>query len=112
MILIYVKIYSLNRKVHKVCVSNRNIALLDMVKKNLSLDQKVHIEGKLSTSRFQTDDGKHRTASEIVALKVCIFSDVAVADSNHDENSVELAGTITTDISGKDFKSFTLATLK
>lgn len=87
-----------------------------MVKKNLSLDQKVHIEGKLSTSRFQTDDGKHRTASEIVALKVCIFSDVAVADSNHetfiDENSVELAGTITTDISGKDFKSFTLATLK
>ncbi|XP_055319672.1 uncharacterized protein LOC129577147 isoform X1 [Sitodiplosis mosellana] len=119
-------------KMHKVLLTQRNAVLLDMMKTNLALEQKVHIAGKLNTSRFQTYDGKHRSTSAIMATQVFIFSDGAVAkDSKHasttetapnevavpepviDENSVELSGTITTGISGGDqFKSFTLGTLK
>lgn len=79
------------------------------------------MEGKLNTTRFQTDDGKHRSTSAIMATELCIVSDVAAADDVYldenqtqllDTNSVELLGTITTDIVGADFKSFTLSTVK
>lgn len=105
---------------HKVCVTNRNAALFDIVKTKLALEQRVNIEGKLNTIRFETDDGKYRSSSTIMATEVCIFSDVAVANESNngdptqifDENSVELTGTITTPITSKNFRSFTLATPK
>lgn len=97
-----------------------------MMKTNLALEQNVYIEGKLNTSRFQTNDGKHRSTSTIIATEAFIFSNIAVEKGAEnaattektspevvvDENSVELSGTITTGVSGNNFKSFTLATLR
>lgn len=84
-----------------------------MVKSKVAVDQKVHIEGKLNTSKFQTHDGKNRSTSAIMATNIHIFSDVETASEEFvDENSVELAGKITTEITGNDFKTFTLGTLK
>lgn len=111
---------SSHRKMHKIVVTNRNTGLLNIVKEKLALEQPVNIVGKLNTIRFETDDGKHRSASTIMATEVYIISDVAVAkDSNNadsgvivDLNSVELTGTITTAITGNKFRSFTLATPK
>lgn len=111
---------------HKIVVTRGNAGLLDMMKTNLALEQNIQIEGKLDTFRFRTNDGKHRSASTIIATEAFIFSDVAVAkDSENakatkkaspevvvDENSVELSGKITTGVSGNNFKSFTLATLR
>lgn len=105
---------------HKIVVTNRNTGLLNIVKEKLALEQPVNIVGKLNTIRFETDDGKHRSASAIMATEVYIISDVAVAkDSNNadsggvvDLNSVELTGIITTAITGSKFRSFTLATPK
>lgn len=81
-----------------------------MLKTNLESNQKVYIEGKLSTSRFVTADGKHRSQSAIWATDIRILSHIGVAKGLEDENLVELTGIITTDCSGSNFRSFTLAT--
>lgn len=81
------------------------------MKENLKPNQKVRIEGKLSTSWFLTADDKHRSASLIWPRDVRILSDVEATKQSLDENSVELSGVITTDfLIGKNFKCFTLAT--
>lgn len=101
---------------HKICVSIKRPGLLNMVTSNLALNQQVYIEGKLSTKQFKTNDGRNRQTTAILASEVCIFSDMIANNiaENHlnDENSVELLGTITTKITGTNFKSFTLAALK
>lgn len=106
---------------HKIVVTKRNPALLSLARTKLATDQNVSIEGKLSTVRFQTEDRKHRSNSAVIATELCIVSGFAVANGPDiatgqtqpiDENCVELFGTITTDISGTDFKAFTLASIK
>lgn len=106
------------RKVHKIVATNRSAAILDLAKK-LKLEQNVSIEGKLSTNRIETDDGKHRSISAIIASELCIVTDLAAAiDANTDKmqpvdyNCIELLGTITTNVIGTDFKTFTLTTVR
>lgn len=111
-----------HRKTHKVCIVNKHATLLELAKEKLKVDHRVYVAGKLSTSRFNTHDGKHRSTSAILASEICIFDKIAVANNSKysnpehaepiDENSVHLAGTISTDIVGDNFKSFTLASLK
>lgn len=105
--------------------SNRSAAILDLANQ-LKPEQNVAVEGRLDTRRFQTDEGKHRTTSQIIATELCIVTDSASAidadsasadmDENQtqpfDNNCVELLGTIITDVIGADFKTFTLATVK
>lgn len=86
--------------------------LFDMMKANLKPDQKVYIGGKLTTSWFQTADGKHKSKSAIWPTDVRILSDADAAKYSVDENSVELSGTISTDCFGEKFRSFILATPK
>lgn len=104
-----------HRKVHKIVVTNRNPALMNLAKLKLAKDLSVSIEGKLSTMQFQTNDKKRRSNSAIIATELCIFSDSAVANNPSnpiDENCVELLGSVSTDIRGSDFKTFTLASVK
>lgn len=112
----------ISRKTHKIVVSNRNGVIHELARNKLALNQSVLIEGKLSTIRLEVDGGKHRSSTAIIATELCIFSDVAaVSDSGNDseaqndepndENSVELLGTVNTDLIGNDFKSFTLASI-
>lgn len=105
---------------HKIVASNRSAAILDLANK-LKPEQNVSVEGKLDTRRIQTDEGKHRSTSAIIATELCIITDVAAAidgDTGEnqtqpfDKNCVELLGTIITDAIGTDFKTFTLATVK
>lgn len=105
---------------HKIVASNRSAAILDLANK-LILEQNVSVEGKLDTRRFQTDEGKNRSTSAIIATELCIVTDVAAAiDADTDENQtqlfdnncVELLGTIITEAIGNDFKTFTLATVR
>lgn len=113
--------YLFCRRVHKIIASNRSAAILDFAKK-LQPNQDVSVEGKLSTFRIQTDEGKHRHVSAIVATELCIITDSAVAidfdisesqtELKPDNNCVELLGTIITDLAGTNFKTFTLATVR
>lgn len=111
--------FGFHRKVHKIVVSNRNPALLNLAKSKLEKDQTVSIEGKLSTMQFQTADKKRRSNSAIIATELCIISDFAVVNNQNqnqnqsiDENCVELLGSVVTDIRGSDFKTFTLSSVK
>lgn len=108
------------RKVHKIVATNRSATILDLANK-LQPEQNVSVEGKLDTRRIQTDDGKHRSTSAIIATELCIVADSASAieadaDGNElqpfDNNCVELLGKVFTDIVGTEFKTFTLATVK
>lgn len=105
---------------HKIVASNRSATILDLANK-LKPELNVSVEGKLDTRRIQTDEGKHRSTSAIIANELCIVTDVAAAiDADADENQtqrfdrncVELLGTIFTDAVGDNFKTFTLATVK
>lgn len=103
---------------HKIIVSNRSAAILDVAKR-LKPEHNVSVEGKLSTARIQTDEGKHRSVSAIVATELCIVADAAVAsDANesrtrlYHSNCVELLGAISTEVTGTNFKTFTLSTIK
>lgn len=87
----------------------------------MEIDQTVFVQGKLNSNRIRTEGDKHRTSTAIMATELRIIKDFAVKnDSNSattsteagDENSVELIGHITTDVTGNTFKSFTLATIK
>lgn len=103
---------------HKICVSQKSRALLDLVKGKLALHQKVYVEGLLNTRDFLTETGKYRTTSQVMAGELRILEDFAVAsnDANKtektDENSVEILGFITADIAGDEFRTFELAHLK
>lgn len=105
---------------HKIVATTRSAAILDLANK-LQPEQNVSVDGKLDTRRIQTDDGKHRSTSSIIANELCIIADSASAidvdaDGNQtepfDNNCVELLGKVFTDVVGTDFKSFTLATVK
>lgn len=103
-------------------MTNRNQALMNMAKTKLALDQNIAIEGKLSTSRFITEDNRIRNRSAIIVTELCIFKDFAIANSSPDsdtnetqsidENCVELLGTVNSSIKGNHFKTFRLATIK
>lgn len=85
-------------------------------------EQSVSVEGVLDTKRIQTNEGKHRSTSAIIATELCVVTDSASgADTDADENQtqpsdnncVELLGTLLTDVIGSDsFRTFTLATVK
>lgn len=101
-------------------VTGRNGTLLDMAQNLLEVEQKIHLSGKLNTSRFKTESGRNRNTSVIMATELSIVSDVAVENSSEnlqsdvhiDENKVEITGILTTDVGGENFKTFTLASLK
>lgn len=97
--------------------------MIELAKGHVNSGDHVYVTGKLSTQRFKTDDGKNRSTSAIIASQMYIFDKLAVANNSKysnadlanaiDENSVELAGRITTTVSGtSSFKSFTLASPK
>lgn len=112
----------IHSKMHKICVTHRSHPLLSVANSKLAVNQKVYIEGKLSTSRFRTENGKHRTTSAIICGELRILDDFAVASSTEntnatqtepiDENSVEILGHISTAISGDEYRTFTLANAK
>lgn len=104
------------RRVHKILASNRNAVILDLAKR-LKPEQNVSVEGKLNTFPIQTDEGKTRHVSAIVATELCIIaidsnsndSETVISDSNR----VELLGTIITNVVGNNsIRSFTLATVR
>lgn len=109
------------RKNHKIVVLPGIAAVFNMAKTNLEINQTVFVQGKLNSNRIVTENEKHRTTTAIMATELRIINDFAVeSDSKSattpieaaDENTVELFGHISSNVTGNDFKSFTLATIK
>lgn len=81
-------------------------------------NQKVFVEGKLKNALFQTIDGKNRTSTTIMVTELCVLRELTIGekqaseDATVDINSVELLGRITTPVTGKDFKSFTISSIQ
>lgn len=107
---------------HKIVVSHKNPTLLSVVKSRLALDHQVYVEGKLSSDRFVTESGKHRTTSVIIPGELRILESFAVANKagnseeteplSFDENAIELVGSISTAVAGDEFKTFSFANVK
>lgn len=101
-------------------VTGRNGTLLNIAQNTLEAGQHIYLSGKLNTNLFRTEDGKNRSASSIMATELSIISDVVVerssekshSDIQADENKVEITGILTTNVSGENFRTFSLASLK
>lgn len=111
---------------HKIVVPHQSGKLLNILKTNLGLEQKVYVEGIISTQKFETADRKHRSTSTILANEMDVISDAGVSDGSIEKaegeaettrcaidlNSVEILGRVNTSVVGNDFKSFTISSLK